>query len=123
MKATITQLQNSAGVLQEVLACPRVPAKAVYAVTKLINAMNPELEAFGKARDRVFQEHGCVVVGNTWANPEQPEALSAALVEIADLANQTEVELNALQLDPEQFGNAEIPGNTFMVLAWAMKEE
>lgn len=101
----------------------KLPAKAAYGLGKLAKACNAEMKDYGEARNKVFEQHGCTLKGpegkQEWTH-EDPEKLKAAIAEADQLAD-VEVELNAIPLDLEQFGNAEVPG-AFFGLDWAMKE-
>lgn len=114
----------------DLLMAAKLPVKAAYAVGKLGRACAPEAEAFNRERDKIFAEAGCTIEdkgadahGNErrqWVHSE-PEKLAVALKQADELLTQ-EVELNALPLDLEQFGNADVPGAAFFGLGWAMKE-
>lgn len=101
----------------------RLPVKAAYAVSKLARACNPELEQFGKAAEKIFTEAGCTLTGDgdkkEWTHKDKA-ILEKAIADVDELMT-VAVELNALPLDLEQFGTAELPGAAFLMLDWAMK--
>jgi hypothetical protein len=83
------------------------------------------MEHFGKQRDKVFEDFGCVSSKVSedrieWNHPEGKEKLLEAVKQIEDMLT-SETELNALPLDLDQFGDAELPGGSFFGLDWAMK--
>lgn len=99
----------------------KLPVKAAYAVSKLGKACQAEMEDFSKAREKIFTDAGCTVRDNKYHHDEK-EKLDAA-IKLADELSDAEVEIAALPLDIEQFGNAELPGHAFLGLDWAMKPE
>ena len=121
MKTTIKQIQDAVPALQILTGC-KLPVKAAYSVSKLVKACDRELAEFNEARVKIFTEGGCVVVDGNYANPPDKEVLKDCLDKAEELRD-TEVEINALPLDIEQFGNGDVPGAAFLGLDWAMKQE
>lgn len=102
-----------------------LPIKAKYAVSKLTRACQSELEDFNKARDQLFKDAGCTQGEKDgvkqWVHAE-PEKLEAAKKQVEELLA-AEVEINALPLDIETFGDGDISGPAFLGLDWAMKPD
>lgn len=131
IKTTVKQIQEGMSALQILTGC-MIPAKAAYAVSKLINACNSELAHFETARKKIFTDAGAVigpvtrqvdgkdVTNDEWthADPEKMEEIKAQVVELQG----AEAELNALPLDIEQFGSKDLPGGALVGLGWALKE-
>ena len=120
INATLKQLAASSVGIQSLLAA-KLPVKAKYAVSKLAGAIDRELETFNAARTKIFDDAGCTVVDKAYSHTHK-ELLANAIKDAEELAL-TEVEINALPLDIEQFGNADIEGPAFYALDWAMKPE
>jgi hypothetical protein len=123
IKTTLKALQESQPCITMLLNA-RLPVKAAYAVSKLGRAINAELEQFGKTREKLFEEAGCTVTGEgdkkEWTHKEK-ETLKSVIKQVEELLT-TEVEVNALPLDLDQFGSAELPGASFLTLGWALKD-
>lgn len=100
----------------------KLPVKAKYSVSKLGRACQEELETFEKTREKIFTDAGCVKGETKWTHPDGPDAVQTATKEVDELAG-VEVEINALPLDLEQFGNGDIEGPAFYGLDWAMKAD
>jgi hypothetical protein len=120
IKATIKQILNGNAGINSLLAA-KLPVKAKYAVCKLADAMTVEMERYNKARAKIFEDAGCIAADNYYTHNDK-DALVRATAEAAELT-EAEVEINALPLDLEQFGNAEIEGPGFYGLDFAMKKE
>lgn len=118
MKATITQIQQAIPCIQ-MLMNAKLPAKAAYAVSKLGKACDAEFTEYQQARTKIFEGGGCVIKDNAYVN-DDAEKLAVCVAEANAVAG-LEVELNALPLDLDHFGNAEIPGSAFYGLEFAMK--
>lgn len=98
----------------------RLPAKAAYAVGKLLRASLAEMEHYNAEREKIFKEHGCTIDGDKWVHVE-PAALTAAIKQVDELLD-AETEVNALPLDLELFKDATVLGG-FYGLDWAMKPD
>ena len=120
------------------LSTKRLPAKASYSVSKLADACQAESQTFDKARQKLFSDAGCTIkvtkisVVDEDGKPKEIErsewvhddpAAFDAVKEQAMQLETMEVEINALLLDIDQFGSAELPGNAFTGLDWAVKKE
>lgn len=114
----------------------KLPAKAAYSVSKLTDACQTESKAHNIKREKIFSDAGCTVETKVvksvdkdgkaqeqqvgiWIHADA-EILAKAAKDAEELA-ETPVEINALPLDIDQFGAAELPGNAFTGLDWAMK--
>jgi hypothetical protein len=124
IKSTLKEILDSFGSIQTLVGGKKMPPKAAYAVGKLARAVQSEIEQFYKTKEKIFTDAGCVVepVKNEYIHPAEPTKLEEAKQAVEDLVG-AEVELNALPLDIEQFGNAELDGNAFIGLDWAMKKD
>lgn len=140
MKTTLKQIIDSAGAIQLLMGA-KLPVKASYAVSKLAKACQSEMEDYNKTREKLFEDAGCTQMpakdakGNVQKNTDGTEMMEyvhpeddaekskvKAVVAKVEELHGAEVSLNALPLDLEQFGNAEVPGAAFFGLEWAMKE-
>lgn len=128
-----TTLKNIAAAMPGLAALinSKLPVKAAYAVSKLAKACGAEMHEYDQRREKIFTEAGCTVEARgkhpgtgeelrEWVNPVAPDKLLDAIKQADELLTQ-EVELNALPLDLEQFGTADVPGGVFLGLDWAMK--
>lgn len=131
LKATLKQIMEGNAALGLLLGA-KLPVKASYAVSKLAKACSSELEDYNKKRTQLFQDAGCVLT-TTGENPDGTpkqeythtdgkEKIDAVVKEIEDLID-AEVEINALALDIDQFGSADVQGAAFFGLDWAMKQD
>ena len=119
ISTTLKTIVDSQASIQLLLDA-KIPVKAAYAVSKLARACASEMEHYGEQRRKAFEAAGCVVKDNKWVHPDGEEALKEA-VKTADELLDAKVELNALPLDLDQFGNGDIVGAAFFNLEWAMK--
>jgi hypothetical protein len=101
-------------------ATAKLPVKAAYGLAKLRDACTKEMERYLEQRDKLFKDANCVIKDDKWTHPDS--ALYASLVKQSEELASVEVEINALPLDLEQYGNAELPGNSFFMLEWALKK-
>lgn len=122
MKTTPRKIGEAMGAINALLSS-KLPVKASYSVSKLARACQVELEDFGKAREKIFTEAGCTVDEASKKFVHDDKATLDKAVADADELSDTEVEINALPLDVELFGNAEVPGHAFLGLDWALKPE
>lgn len=131
MNTTIKQIAEATAAIN-VLMGAKLPVKAAYAVSKLAKLCSNEMEHFGKQRDKVFEDRGCTITETEnkdangepikeWSHPDGKEAMAAVLKEIDEMM-QSAVEISAVPLDIEQFGDADVPGGAFFGLDWAMKQ-
>lgn len=120
IKTTPKQILESTAGLNALLEA-KLPVKAKYAVAKLARACQSEAEEFNKAREKIFEEAGCKRGEKEWEHAD-PEALKGCKAQVEELLG-AEVEINALPLDLETFGNGEIEGPAFLNLDWAMKPD
>lgn len=120
LKATLRQVIEAGPGLQ-MLSSVKLPIKAAYAVGKLAAAFSRESEHYSQLKDKVFKEAGCRIDKNQWTH-DDPEVMERCIKEVEELAA-ADVELAALPLDLEQFGNAEVPAHALMHLDWAIKHE
>lgn len=121
IKTTLKQIADAMPAINALLACSKLPVKASYAVGKLAAACESEMVAYNKARNQAFLDAGCGVADDKYTHPDGAAALTAAAAKADELLD-AEAELSALPLDIAQFGSAEVPGNSFFNLEWAMKE-
>lgn len=112
---------QSVPAVNALLAAPKLPAKASYAVSKLADACAREMQEYDKARAKVFVDAGCTIEENAYVHPD-PEVMKKCAADIEGLLG-IDVTLNANPMDIDQFGNCEVPGNAFAGLDWAMKQE
>lgn len=139
--ATLKQLQAGRVGIGELLKA-QLPMKAKYAVGRLADRVQEELEKFDKARDRHFRAAGCttqkVVMPNPkagqenerdtieveqYVHPEGEAKLKELNQQVEDMMGAT-VSLPCHPLDIEQFGNATISGPAFLGLTgWAFKDD
>lgn len=120
IKATNQQILDSIFATQILMAC-KLPIKAAYAVSKLGKACAIEERDINEMKQKIFTEGGCTIIDGRWSGADE-EKFAAAIKEVEAMLS-IEIEINAIPLDIEQFGNAEIPGNAFYGLDWAMKPE
>lgn len=118
IKTTPKQISESMDAVNALLGA-KLPAKAAYSVSRLARACQSEMETFTKARQKIFIDAGCTEKDKKYVH-QDPAKLDAAVKESEELAG-VEVELNALVLDLDQFNDADVPGNAFYALDWAMK--
>ena len=118
---TLRQISKGMANLQQLVPC-RVPIKAAYAISKLINACNAEITEFSKVRDGLYREGGCTIADSRWIH-EDPAILAKLQADVEEMLDSTAVQLNALHLDIAQFGNCELPAGAFIDLEWALKPE
>jgi hypothetical protein len=129
IKCTLKQLGEGQLALHSLLK-EKLPLKAKYAISKLARACDSELEHFNQERAKLFTEAGCTVrligrdkEGNEkreWVHTD-PDVVARVAKLIDDELVLTEVEINAMPLDLELFGNGETEGH-FYALEWAIKE-
>lgn len=120
IKTTARQIEISMPSLAA-LGNSKLPAKAAYAVSKLSTACSKELDQYFKQREKIFSDAGCVVKDGKYVHDDQA-VVDKAIKDVDEIASMV-VEINALMLDIEQFGTAEVPGNAFFGLEWAMKSD
>lgn len=120
MKTTIKQIQDAVPALQILTGC-KLPVKAAYSVSKLVKACDRELADYTEARTKIFQDAKCTVVDGNFTHDDK--AILDECIAKAEELRSAEVEINALPLDIEQFGNGDVPGAAFLGLDWAMKQE
>ena len=84
--------------------------------------LGAEMEQYNAARTRIFNDAGCVIEGEKYVHKDDPAVVEKCVKE-ADELLAAEVEINALPLDIDAFGNAELQGAAFFALEWAMKQE
>lgn len=118
IKTTLDDITKSMEAIGLLLGA-QLPAKAAYGVSKLARACRAEMDDYEQRRRKIFEEAGCTVKDNNFVHGDAT-VLAAAIKEVAELQS-SECEINALPLDIEQFKEAEIPGNAFFNLDWAMK--
>lgn len=136
IKTTNREIQQSTGCIN-VLLVAKLPAKATYSVSKLAGACMAEQKTFSEATKKVFEEAGCKIVtkkvkvadkdtggtkevdSSVWHH-DDAAVLASTVATVEEMAD-AEVEINALPLNIDQFGNAELPGNTFIGLDWAIQ--
>lgn len=123
MKATLRQIHDGWNAINILHSLPRIPAKTVYRIEKLFAAMEAEVKAFGKTKDKSFEGAGCKLDGINWTHEEQ-KVIDGVIAQLEEAMN-AEVELNAFQIEGvDAFGSAEVPGNAFSgLLGWAIKED
>lgn len=124
LKATLKQIAESTGSINLLMQGKKVPPKAAYAVSKLAKACANEMEHYGEQRKKVFDEAGCTVdtEKSVYVHADGQEKVDAVAKEAEQLLD-AEVEINALALDLEQFGDkAELDAAAFFGLEWAMKQ-
>ena len=117
IKVTLKQLAGSQVGMSALLGA-KLPIKAKYAVSKLAGAIDKELESFNAARNKIFDDAGCTVVDKAYSHTDK-DALAKAIKDAEELAT-SEVELNALPLNLDQFGDGDIDGPAFYGLMWAV---
>lgn len=119
IKTTLKNVMEASIGLDSLLKA-KLPVKAKYAVSKLAEACQTELERYQKTRDKMFEDAGCTKNDKEWLHddPAVIKATAAAAIELIS----AEVEVGALPLDLEQFGDGEIEGPAFFGLDWAMKK-
>lgn len=110
----------------------RLPVKAAYSVSKLARACDVEMQQYNMAREKIFMGAGCTVITTEEVIKGEKKTISnythvdseqlAQCIKDGDELATTPVEINALPLDLEQFGEAELPGSAFYGLEWAMKD-
>jgi hypothetical protein len=124
IKTTIKTLIEAQPCVQMLLNA-RLPVKAAYAVSKLARAIQPELEQFDKTKAKLFTDAGCTIGGEgsskEWTHKDK--AIVEKVGKDVDDLMTAECEINALPLDLEQFGAAELPGAAFLTLDFAMKKD
>lgn len=126
IKTTNRQIVDGTGSINTLLKSI-LPSKAAYSVSKLANACVSEQKSYETAREKIFTDAGCEIRETgpdgakvrEWTHDDK-EVVEKAKASVNDLLD-AEVELNALPLDIDQFGNAELPGNAFTGLDWAIK--
>lgn len=124
MKTTLKQIIAAQPALQKLQTVQALPVKADYAVSKLARACDAEIEQYNAVRKKRFEAAGCTVnvEKNAYVHPEGEDKLKQLAEEI-DQVLDVEIEINALALDLDLFGNHDVPGGSFYGLDWAMKPE
>lgn len=130
LNTTLKQIMDANAALSILLGA-KLPVKASYSVSKLAKACASEMEDYNKKREKMFGDAGCVLVTTgknddgsekkEYQHPDDKAKLDAVVKEIEELQG-VEVEINALALDLDQFGSADVQGAAFYGLDWAMKE-
>jgi hypothetical protein len=121
MKTTLKEINASIPSLRILSKGKKVPPKANYAISKLAKACDNELEHYNQERHKLFVAAGCTVSedGEKYLH-ETPGKVDEIEKQAKEML-EAEVELNALPLNIEQFGDAEFEnGCAFYGLDWAM---
>lgn len=104
MKVAIFQIKNAEPVLSK-LVNEKLPVKASFRITKIINSITKDLEHFETFRTQLFDKYGEMQDDST--KVIKPENQDAFLQEINSLLRE-EVELPDVKLSLEDLGDIKI---------------
>ena len=126
MKATIRQLTDSVGALNELSTRP-MKVQPGYRIAKAIKEVNSQLEPFYEVRDKLIKKHK----GKTDQGPEiifsedseEQEEIKEKFIEELKPVMEEEVSLNGIKpLSLKKLGSMEIQPWVFVNLDWFLVE-
>jgi len=104
------------------LESAKLPVKLKYSVERLAAACDRAIREFHIKRGKLFEEAGCTVVidgnGDRQYDHADRSILSQVSSQIEELMD-VQIEIQAMALDIEAFGDMEIEGPAFYGLEWA----